>query len=174
VLAALVDAGNGLVNDTVRNITWVADASLSGAQTWDNLASWAENLVYAGYSDWRLASMSVAAGTPTGSAGTDVDCSSATEPACRDNELGDMHYYNLGGQLDELFILIRLAKEVQAFKSFSAYQFTVEQVASICRQNEGWLRSVTGKQGEDGQSGPKAGRRGRRSDAVARRPTRAE
>ena len=80
----------------------------------------------------------------------------------------------LRGQLDELFILIRLAKEVQAFKSFSAYQFTVEQVASICRQNEGWLRSVKGKQGEDGQSGPEAGRRGRRSDAVARRPTRAD
>ena len=80
----------------------------------------------------------------------------------------------LRGQLDELFILIRLAKEVQAFKRFSAYQFTVEQVASICRQNEGWLRSVTGKQGEDGQSGPEAGRRRRRSDAVARRPTRAD
>ena len=41
----------------------------------------------------------------------------------------------LRGQLDELFILIRLAQGVQAFKSFSAYQFTVEQVASICRQN---------------------------------------
>jgi hypothetical protein len=80
----------------------------------------------------------------------------------------------LRGQLDELFILIRLAKEVQAFKSFSAYQFTVEQVASICRQNEGWLRSMRAKQGEDGQSGPEAGRRGRRSDAVARRPTRAD
>ena len=80
----------------------------------------------------------------------------------------------LRGQLDELFILIRLAKEVQAFKSFSAYQFTVEQVASICRQNEGWLRSVRGTQGEDGQSGPEAGRRGRRNDAVARRPTRAD
>jgi hypothetical protein len=80
----------------------------------------------------------------------------------------------LRGQLDELFILIRLAKEVQAFKSFSAYQFTVEQVASICRQNEGWLRSVRGTQGEDRQSGPEAGRRRRRSDVVARRPTRAD
>ena len=37
----------------------------------------------------------------------------------------------LRGQLDEQFILIRLAKEVQAFKSFSAYQFTVEQVACL-------------------------------------------
>jgi hypothetical protein len=76
----------------------------------------------------------------------------------------------LRGQLDELFILIRLAKEVQAFKSFSAYQFTVEQVASICRQNEGWLRSMTGKQGEEMPGGPEVG--GRRPRA--RQPTRAD
>ncbi len=37
-------------------------------------------------------------------------------------------------RLNELLVSIRLAKEVQAFKSFKAYQFTVEQVASICRQ----------------------------------------
>ena len=49
--AALVDAGNGLINDTVLDITWVADASLSGARTWDNLVQWAEDLVYGGYDD---------------------------------------------------------------------------------------------------------------------------
>jgi hypothetical protein len=76
----------------------------------------------------------------------------------------------LRGQLDELFILIRLAKEVQAFKGFSAYQFTVEQVASVCRQNEGWLRSVTGRQGAERPAGPEAGRRRSRP----RRPTRAD
>ena len=73
----------------------------------------------------------------------------------------------LRGQLDELLILIRLAKEVQAFKRFAAYQFTVEQVALVCRQNEGWLRSATGKQGENGQSGPEAGQRRRRGGSAA-------
>ena len=35
----------------------------------------------------------------------------------------------LRGQLDELVLLIRLAKDVQAFKRFAAYPFTVQQVA---------------------------------------------
>jgi len=64
-------------------------------------------------------------------------------------------------KLDELLVLIRLAKEVQAFKSFKAYQFIVEQVASVCRQNEGWLRSVAGDQGKE--RGPESPRRRRRA-----------
>lgn len=77
----------------------------------------------------------------------------------------------LRGQLDELLILIRLAKEVQAFKNFTAYQFTVEQVASVCRQNEGWLRSLAGSAPTTPEpGGPEAVRRRPR----ARRTTRAD
>jgi len=43
--------------------------------------------------------------------------------------------------LDELLILLRLAKEVRAFRSFSSFQYAIEQVVSVSRQNEGWLRS---------------------------------
>jgi hypothetical protein len=39
--------------------------------------------------------------------------------------------------LEERLVLIRLAKEVKAFKNFSAYQFVVEQVASVCRRARG-------------------------------------
>ncbi len=66
-------------------------------------------------------------------------------------------------RLDELLVSIRLAKEVQAFKSFKAYQFVVERVGSVCRQNEGWLRSVTGEPGEKRQRGPESPRRRSRS-----------
>jgi hypothetical protein len=92
--AALVDAGNGLVNDTVLDITWVADASLSGSRDWDDLVSWAENLVYADYDDWRLASMSTSASTDSV-----FDCSGGTEQDCIDsgNELGYMFHYNILG-----------------------------------------------------------------------------
>jgi len=41
--------------------------------------------------------------------------------------------------------LIRIAKEVQAFKSFAAYQVVVEKTAKISGQNEGWLKSVAAK-----------------------------
>lgn len=44
--------------------------------------------------------------------------------------------------LEELLILIRLCKGVRAFKSFTSFQFAVEQVVSVSRQNEGWIRSV--------------------------------
>jgi len=97
--AALVDAGNGLVDDTVLNICWVANASLSrepdqlgGPATWQALVDWAANLDYGGYQDWRLASMSSNSSTDSV-----FDCSGGTEQDCINsgNELGYMYYYNL-------------------------------------------------------------------------------
>jgi len=98
--AALVSRlGGAAAYDTVLDITWVTAASLSGADTWDNQVTWAANLNYLGFDDWRLASMSVAAGVPTGTTTSVVDCRTATELACRDNELGYMFYQNMGGSL---------------------------------------------------------------------------
>ncbi len=78
----LIDRGNGLIYDTVLNITWLQDANpcvtLSncvnpnpgmGFMTWTDANTWASNLVYQGFSDWRLPYISVAAGAgPTTSA----------------------------------------------------------------------------------------------------------
>jgi hypothetical protein len=83
--------------DDVLDITWVTDADLSRFITWNNQVAWASGLDYLGFDDWRLASMSVAAGLPTGTATSVIDCSTATELACRDNELGYMFYQNMGG-----------------------------------------------------------------------------
>ncbi len=44
--------------------------------------------------------------------------------------------------LDELLIVMRIAKEARAFKSFESFAYAVKQVVSVCRQNEGWLRST--------------------------------
>jgi hypothetical protein len=97
--AALVDAGNGLVNDTVLDITWVANAGLSneqlsGAANWQDLVDWADALVYGGYDDWRLASMS-----STSPTNTVFDCSTGTEQQCIEsgNQLGYMFHYNIAG-----------------------------------------------------------------------------
>lgn len=49
----------------------------------------------------------------------------------------------LRAQLDGLLLLMRLAKEAKAFRSFAADTHVVEQVTSVCRQNEGSLKSVT-------------------------------
>jgi hypothetical protein len=43
-------------------------------------------------------------------------------------------------------LLIRIAKEAQALKSFNAYSHVVEPTAKVCRQNEGWLKSQSPQQ----------------------------
>ena len=49
--------------DDVLDITWVTNAALGEADTWDNQVAWANSLNYIGFNDWRLASIS-GAGRP--------------------------------------------------------------------------------------------------------------
>jgi hypothetical protein len=51
------------------------------------------------------------------------------------------HLLALREALDGLLITTRIAKEARAFKSFKSFQCAIEQVVSVCRQNEAWLRS---------------------------------
>jgi len=91
--AALVDNGGGLIYDTVLDITW---AQPDAERNWDDANTWAAGLMLGGVSGWRLPYVSVSAGAgPTIFA--PVNCSTATELACRDNELGYMFYHNLSG-----------------------------------------------------------------------------
>ena len=52
--AALVARPGGMVYDTVQNITWLQNLNTNGQITWDTANTWANNLVYGGFSDWRL------------------------------------------------------------------------------------------------------------------------
>ncbi|NNM00081.1 MAG: DUF1566 domain-containing protein [Gammaproteobacteria bacterium] len=69
--AELQDRGNGLIYDTVRNITWLQDANYAatsgyaaanagadinanGQMSWDAAVAWAEQLEFAGFDGWRL------------------------------------------------------------------------------------------------------------------------
>ena len=62
--AALYDRGNGLIYDDVLNITWMQDANYAqtsgydadGEMTWADANTWADQLSYGGFDDWRLAS----------------------------------------------------------------------------------------------------------------------
>ena len=87
--AALYDRGNGLIYDDVLNITWMQDANyaqtsgydLDGQMTWADAKTWADQLSYGGFDDWRLPS-------------------AGNAPAFGYNvttgELGHMFYNNLG------------------------------------------------------------------------------
>jgi hypothetical protein len=122
--AGLIDRGNGMVYDTVLNITWLQDvtyARTSGADqdgvfNYADANRWADNLVYGGFDDWRLPTLRpVNGGTQFSSvdAGARYNGSSdygfniafpgrgADDPASRSagftgNELAHMFHVNLG------------------------------------------------------------------------------
>lgn len=99
--AALVDRGGGMVYDTTRNITWLADMNYArtsgydsdGKMSWTAANTWASALVYGGFDDWRL---------PTVSPLSDTGCETSD-----DFGSGVTQYYGYtcsGGELGGLFI----------------------------------------------------------------------
>jgi len=56
--AELIDRGNGTIYDSTQDITWLKDWNLNGAKTFSEQLSWAENLTFAGGSDWTLPTIS--------------------------------------------------------------------------------------------------------------------
>lgn len=44
--------------------------------------------------------------------------------------------------LEDLKVLIRVGKEVKAFPSFKTFEVAVNQLVSVSKQTEGWLRST--------------------------------
>ena len=87
--AGLIDRGKGMIYDDTLDITWLQDANYAqtsnydadGRMTWADANTWADQLSYGGYDDWRLAS---AGNAPT--TGYNVTT----------GELGHMFYNNLG------------------------------------------------------------------------------
>lgn len=45
-------------------------------------------------------------------------------------------------EVEELAVLVRLAREVKAFPSLKTYETCANHVVDLARQNEGWLRSL--------------------------------
>jgi len=55
VQGRMVDNGDGTVIDTATGLMWMKNAN-NGQMTWDDAMSWAQNLLFAGYKNWRLPS----------------------------------------------------------------------------------------------------------------------
>ena len=96
--ATLIDRGLDLVYDDVLNITWTRNANLPGSQllNWAQANTWAADLDFAGFTDWRLPTINTT--TPTT---TVTHCGAVSAAACAAsrNELGYMFYHNLAGVL---------------------------------------------------------------------------
>ncbi len=99
--AALHDRGGGLIYDDVLNLTWLRDANYAktqydnsggamgdadGKMTWADANTWAANLSYGGYDDWRLPKLN------------------PSDTTCNDSFNGVYSGYNCtGGELSHLF-----------------------------------------------------------------------
>ena len=99
--AALHDRGNGLTYDDVNNITWLSDANYAmtsghdtdGLMSWEAANTWANNLSYGGYNDWRLPSANLLnAANPCHAANGDCDEGYNNT----NSEMGYMFHENLG------------------------------------------------------------------------------
>ena len=101
--AALVNRGGGMIYDTTRNITWLADMNYArtsghdadGYMSWARATAWANNLVYGGFSDWRLPTMNLADASCTGGLGVGIgyNCTGSELSGLFVTDLG----YNTGG-----------------------------------------------------------------------------
>lgn len=51
----------------------------------------------------------------------------------------------LRDRFEALLLVMRVAKEVKAFKSFAGYLHAVGQAGSVARRNEGWFKQTQGQ-----------------------------
>lgn len=91
--ADLIDNHDGTITDTDTGLMWLQDANYAktsgydndGLMNWFEARMWADNLIYAGYDDWRLPS----ALNSDGSGPCHLD-------DCADSEMGHLYYTELG------------------------------------------------------------------------------
>jgi hypothetical protein len=96
--ATLIDRGNGLIYDSSLNITWLQNGNLAatsgssadGLMSWSEANEWATNLVFGGFSDWRLPRTLVP--DPT----CNRNGSFVTSDNCTGSEMGNLFYNTLG------------------------------------------------------------------------------
>ena len=102
--AGLIDRGNGLIYDDVLDVTWLQNANLSGTRmTWSDSVTWANNLDYGGFDDWRLTKVYDEGDDGCNTSYTGTDCGYNVNSSFTDgngdtffSELAYMFHENLG------------------------------------------------------------------------------
>ena len=93
--AALVSRPGGMIYDTTRNITWLANMDANGLMNWAAATAWANNLVHGGFDDWRLPTLNPADASCTGGFGVGIGYN------CTGGELSGLFVTDLGNKADE-------------------------------------------------------------------------
>ena len=45
-------------------------------------------------------------------------------------------------RLEDLKIVVRLCKDIKAFNNFNSFQYSINEVVGLSKQNEGWLKAA--------------------------------
>lgn len=145
--AALVSRDGGMIYDTTRDITWLADmnyaqtsghtgigVNANGTMTWDAATAWANNLVYGGFDDWRLPTSNPADTTCDRSVGNPQQYYGFN---CTGSELSGLFVTDLGNKANES-VLTQVGDTAEQIANlalfsnvqFSAYWYGTEYVNS--------------------------------------------
>ena len=132
--AALIDRGGGMIYDTTRNLTWLANMNTNGLMTWAAATTWANNLVHGGFDDWRLPTLNPAdttcsntltpPGFPTQYVGT--GCTGGELSGLLVTDLGNKAYesvLNQVGDTAEQIANLALFSNVQSFDYWSGTDY---------------------------------------------------
>ena len=159
--AALYDRGNGLIYDDVLDVTWMQDANYAqtsgyaaanavgsgnwvstniqadGRMGWDAAKTWADQLSYGGYDDWRLASAGNLA--PSDEYSNQII-----------GELGHMSYNNLGNTaggsiLDNVsFTDATPGGGTESFLNVQSYLYWYGEERRAPNTNQAWVVDTNG------------------------------
>src|SRR3990172_8730734 len=83
--AILTDMGDGTIYDDDLQLSWLQNANTNGLMIWSAANTWADNLVFAGFDNWRL---------PT--ALNQDDSGPCISFGCTGSEMGHLFYTELG------------------------------------------------------------------------------
>jgi hypothetical protein len=64
-------------------------------------------------------------------------------------------------RLEELKMTVRLGRDLQAFQKFESFEYCINEVVDLCKQNEGWLKSMRPKSGRPESSSQSIGKQER-------------
>ena len=163
--AALHDRGGGLIYDDVLNITWMADANYAktsgydadGYMTWNDANTWAADLSYGGFNDWRL---------PTA---LNQDGSGPCEGFnCGNSEMGHMFYSNMGAVADRSILSGTNASNLALFSNLKSFAYWFGTAQALRPAVNAWVFSTReGMQGFSHQPNEYAAWAVRDGDAAA-------
>src|SRR3972149_10605302 len=103
VHATLIDMGDGTIYDDDLQLSWLKNANTNGLMNWSAANTWADNLVFATFDNWRLPTVTDIGndGCNYGYTGTDcgfnVNTSTGEMAHLFYDELGNKAYFNTSG-----------------------------------------------------------------------------